>query len=333
MSLLVISSGATINSHSGQLETRLTGAYQKGDWLGELQTLNISESHAGRWQLQQAAKIQILDVETKPAIHLSDLCLQQNAAQLCAQGSRSVEGIIEAQGHLKALPLSLAQTYLPENLAIDGLINAHFNLTQMGEQLTAQVQVLPQPGVITLHTEDDEKPLQFHYKDTEIHAHLADGITELSYQIHFPQAGNSSGQMRLDAQQVIHSKLQVLLPDLAPFSVFVPDVRGLKGDLSANIDLSGTLEKPLMDVNARLHAALQVPDAGLALERIELTARNESPDRIRLLGEAHSGDGDIKLDGSLLLQPESGWPLQLSLVGENFQAVNLPEADVQVSRI
>ncbi|MGZ8923965.1 MAG: translocation/assembly module TamB domain-containing protein, partial [Methylosarcina sp.] len=69
----------------------------------------------------------------------------------------------------------------------------------------------------------------------------------------------------------------------------------------------------------------------LNLKKISLEAATSDAQgrRLRIQGFAQSGQGVINMDGFALLEP--GFPVELSLIGEKFEAAKLPEAEVSVS--
>ena len=64
---------------------------------------------------------------------------------------------------------------------------------------------------------------------------------------------------------------------------------------------------------------------------IDIGIDGDGGNKLVLKGQVSSGEGRLDMLGSLLLDADKGWPLQLDLKGEQFQIANLPQAQVIVS--
>jgi translocation and assembly module TamB len=117
---------------------------------------------------------------------------------------------------------------------------------------------------------------------------------------------------------------------LSVVPLLVPSVSSINGAIVANFDLGGRLAEPLLQGSAQLLAPrLELADIGLQLTDtvIKLDAANT---RLLLDGSAVSG-GRIELTGELLLNADKDWPFTMSLVGDDFIAMDLPSLQVFVS--
>jgi len=147
--------------------------------------------------------------------------------------------------------------------------------------------------------------------------------------------GHAQGEVQLDrltsAHADINGKLDLRLPDIRfiqpLFNQFI--VNG--GILNARLQVDGKLDAPRFSGKAALeNGAVQVLEPGLELEKIRLQAQAEGQS-LSLKGSASSGQGSIQLGGEVSLQPENGWPFNLSLKGQQFTIVRLPDTDISAS--
>jgi translocation and assembly module TamB len=116
---------------------------------------------------------------------------------------------------------------------------------------------------------------------------------------------------------------------LALLSAFVPQLQDISGQLTANLNLSGTLPVPRIRGEVRLlNAATDIPQAGTRIQDIQLTLSSDGQGPLRLSGMARSGSGQLNLSGQL--EPTSG-QADLAINGENFQAVNTPSIQALIS--
>jgi autotransporter translocation and assembly factor TamB len=141
-------------------------------------------------------------------------------------------------------------------------------------------------------------------------------------------------QLALDDSKSLSGQITASVVEFAALNPFISSVSGLKGQLKANLSLAGTTAKPtatgLVSLNS---AAVDIADLGLQLRQINFQTQTlaTNADRIQLKGSAKSGEGQLKLDGELGLQTDAGFPLTLSIIGDNFEVAKLSEAEVAIS--
>jgi len=91
--------------------------------------------------------------------------------------------------------------------------------------------------------------------------------------------------------------------------------------------LASDLQQPQIQGFLQLtDGAANVPQLGLSLEAISLTAKNQGNNLILFNGDMTSGKGLLNIEGDLLLDARQGWPLTVRLKGKDVQLVQLPEA-------
>ena len=114
-------------------------------------------------------------------------------------------------------------------------------------------------------------------------------------------------------------------------TAFVPVIEKSEGLIHGQLTVGGVLGAPKLGGQVTLDmAALVIPDAGLDLKDLKLALTGKGT-RLQISGGVSSGPGSLTLDGSADLDAAKGWPASLTLKGERFQAVALPEATVMIS--
>ncbi len=130
----------------------------------------------------------------------------------------------------------------------------------------------------------------------------------------------------------LSGKVNAKIPYLQQLNPLLQGLTNIRGNLSAEATLSGTLDQPtVVGVFNLAEGAAVVPQLGLELESIQLSARNQGVERLLLEGGITSGSGRLTINGNLLLNAAQGWPLTLQLNGKNIQVARLPEAEIEVS--
>ncbi|MCG5513356.1 translocation/assembly module TamB domain-containing protein [Ectothiorhodospira shaposhnikovii] len=76
---------------------------------------------------------------------------------------------------------------------------------------------------------------------------------------------------------------------------------------------------------------MDVPDLGITLDELTLTARNDGTERLVLDGSVRSGPGRLTLDGHVQLDPDNRYPVNLNIRGDRFQAARRPDVDLLIS--
>jgi translocation and assembly module TamB len=72
-------------------------------------------------------------------------------------------------------------------------------------------------------------------------------------------------------------------------------------------------------------------NAGITVTDVAVTMRQSAVGRLSVEGRANSGDGNLAITGETFLSPDSGIRVELSLNGENFALVKLPDWQVTAS--
>jgi len=141
------------------------------------------------------------------------------------------------------------------------------------------------------------------------------------------QADANIGRLRTN-RPTLTGQLSLVIPDIAFIDALLPRVTVAGGALTAEARLGGYLDAPEINGTAVLDKGLvKIPELGLELNAIALRAQGDGT-RVALNGTAHSGKGEVRLDGRLLLAPRQAWPFDLTLKGERFAIARLPDIDI-----
>ncbi|NNJ91982.1 MAG: hypothetical protein HKP55_09920 [Gammaproteobacteria bacterium] len=130
----------------------------------------------------------------------------------------------------------------------------------------------------------------------------------------------------------LNGSILAQIPQLSQVNLFMPGLTDVQGKLELQAALSGTTQKPIIDGLLEIQqASANVPQLGLNLKNISLSAKNRDNEHIDLKANVTSGDNALELDGTLLLDQSQGWPMQLKVSGQNIQLVRLPEVQIIAS--
>jgi translocation and assembly module TamB len=325
---------ADISSSYGVVSAALNGGVKADTWQGDLSRLNLTTQDWGVWRLKNNMGLRITQMRAGIDATLGEGCLIQRSASLCSQGHYFASGDFQFDLKATALPMALMQPYLPQQVKLDGVVNADAEL-QMKNRLLAGQYSLNMPATkIIFQTKDvtTNIPLGASFLSGKIN-----GDT-VSADLNLALAANDylRGQLQIDTgkTQAISGQITGSIVEFALLNPFFPELSGIKGHLKTDLAVQGSIKKPV--VKGAIHladAAVDIPEFGLDLHDVNLdaVASADNTDLIQITGSAKSGEGFVMLNGHALLQAESGWPVELRLTGENFEVAKLPEAQITVS--
>jgi translocation and assembly module TamB len=230
----------------------------------------------------------------------------------------------------EALPLALAQPWIPtdENvpLFIEGRVDLDGRVQRGRDGLwRGEAQLRSARG--SLRLEPGEDPEIFGYRDLSLLLALAGNQLSATLEAGLADEGRVSAEIRtgLDAGAALAGSLTLDVRDLTWLELFSADIASPTGRLQGRLGLAGTRSVPVLSGQARLTALeAELPALGVKLREGEFTLVGEADGTTRLEGQLRSGEGWLRLDGSLNFRDTQA-PLQLTLVGENVTVASTAE--------
>jgi translocation and assembly module TamB len=301
-------------------------------WTGQLERLNLSETLAGNWELNQA-----LAIEASPErISAGPGCLVESATRAGRICLRSLS--IAEQGRLE---LGIEQ--VPMDLVLLPL-DPTFNLTSplSGEwearwSETAGIEHLV--GHLALGA-GAIRPLGL---DQDLL--LIDGVRidlqpegeqfRLALEAGFEGDSRLVGQAMLadlndPASAMIEADTLLNLPDIGVFNRLVAELDQLGGRLQGELQVRGPLRAPDIEGHARLADGLVVhAPIGLKISDIEIELQGDN-DQGRISGRMLSGNGHLNLNGQIRREDER-WRYEILAEGERFAFADVDWLRLQAS--
>ncbi|MEF3075439.1 translocation/assembly module TamB domain-containing protein [Methylobacter sp. Wu1] len=327
---------ADLRSNKGDLSAGLTGGIENGRWQGSLSRLALNVPNQGRWQLREPVAMTVAPREAGVDLALEQGCLARQAASACVQGHYQASGDFQAELKASALPLALLQTYMTEQVTLSGILNADAQLARRKGMLAGRYS-LQMPAGTKVLLQAKETTTTIPLGASSVTGTVSGNVVSADLDLALAGRDFVRGQLQADIgpSQTVNGRIQASVAEFSLFNALVPDkVSGLKGQLQADLTLYGALQKPAAEGSVRFSGgAVDIQELGLKLRDInlEIAAARDNAERLRIQGAAKSGTGSVYLDGFVLLQPESGWPVELTLTGNDFEVAKLPEAQIAVS--
>ncbi len=323
-----------VRSTLANLAVRVAGGWANEGWSGKLLQADIAETAAGTWKLRAPAALSA----GRDSARLAQACWNHRAASACVSGDWQRQGPWHADAQLQNLALAQFTKALP-NVRVQGALNGTASASGQGEALSAELDLTPTAGVVRYRREDGDT-LAVAYDHGEVSARLRDNELTASAAMRLGKTGSVQAELQVQplgpetplAQSHLTGKAHAELTELGLVSAFVPVVAETRGELHADLTLGGSVAQPTLAGEALLsNASVQVPQLGTEVKNIRLAARGRGAQRIELQGSMESGSGTIDLNGEWRLDPAAGLPLQLSVRGQHFLLIDLPDTRVFVS--
>jgi translocation and assembly module TamB len=330
----------TVASHRARLygtgtdhafDLRLAGGWQDAQWTGRLQRLDWTMPETGAWRLAKPAGVSI-GVQGQ---RLDNACWLQDRARLCTTLRRDAGGGAKAVAAVQQVPLSLLQRWLDDDMQLSGSLEARLNVTgEPGAPLLGSAELSVGPGAATFVMGDVPETAAFEGLQAQVrleeHALSGSGRFSLSKanrigaDWRLPPLVYGSG-MATDAPLRVTVKGRVT--ELALLDVFVEGLEHPSGTLSIDARVQGTLAAPRIEGGAELEGGrVGIYQLGTEVTDVHLGLRAQRDDRLVLTGSAKSGEGVLDVDGILHAESPEGWHGDVTLKGDRFEVVNLPEA-------
>jgi len=303
---------ADINSADGNLSTALTGSLKAGNWKNDVSRLDLNSRDLGLWQLERNLAISLIQRPAGVDVSMDEACLVQKAASICTHGRYLASSDLDFALKASALPASLLKAYMPEQMQLNGTLNADTEIQKQKGLFTGRYQLELSPATLLLQQ-----------KKVSLGASSVSGKIKgdtLSADIDLSLAAQDylRGQLQMDTgkSQAIRGQIFASVRELAILEAFVPQLSGVKGLLTADLTVKGTAKKPVvMGQIVLAKGALDIAEQGFGLHDINLHA-------VASGGQVNR----IQINGSVLpamLKPANA-PEQVQLKG----LVNI-NADIQ----
>lgn len=285
-------------------------------WQGALSAFELTPTRGASWRLREAARFS-WDGRNGS---LSNSCfVGSGGGSLCASADWPRRGVA-VKGD--ALPLSLVVPYLPEREGgrpwlIRGEISLDGQMRPVGNAWSGRLDVRSSGGGLKNSERSRREVLSYEnltlaatFDPRRINAELA-------------TAFNSGG--RIDARITtgwddyapLAGQVSVNTSELVWLELFSPDIMEPKGTLDARITLGGTRARPQLGGQARLtQFSTELPSLAIVLEGGDVRLDALPDGTARIAGQIRSGEGTLRVDGSLNWQDTSA-PLLLTATGEN----------------
>ncbi|MBK8183592.1 MAG: translocation/assembly module TamB domain-containing protein [Candidatus Competibacteraceae bacterium] len=313
----------------GSFLLALAGSLQTPDmlWQGRIMQLSAKDTVAGNWNLEKPATVRASAKEA----NLDAACLSSAPTRLCLQGQWRQAGDFNGRAQLSNLNPEQFKRFFPKDVALTTNINGEATASgKIGGALQGKLNLTIAPGNVSLQAQGRPVQIAFNGGNVQLdtNGRTATGQARLDLGPLGQMQANLQVQDPLGAAR-LNGKIDASITDLKIVSAFAPQVTEISGQVRANVAVGGTAAKPTLRGDIRLeNANMTIQEAGLKLRNIQFAATSTGQGVFQLSGSAQSEPGQLQLAGQLdPMKPQ----LNLTVTGENFQALKSTDLQVQVS--
>jgi len=329
-------------------QLKLVGQSDNTGWHGFIEQASIQSEKFKNWKLASKAKLSIQN----SSFEMQPLCWINQQSKICADVQHQTKlsdqtDIWLSTLQLSNMPLMLLDRWLPNGLEINGNSDARAEIHYFpGLKLIANAQITLAPGTIHYPLLEGETS-QWDYQTATAKFKLDEKQLLYNSTIKLSNGDSVQAQLQLPEfdvfnydkdDQKLQASIKVDMKNPGLIEALVPQIQDFKGKLNVAITASGTFENPEIEANADLkNGSLRLPQPGLTITQINFSSHNDNfnnlnnTQKINYKLEALSGDGNIQILGSTLIDKQAGWPTTLSIFGNNFTLAKIPIAYIVVS--
>ena len=318
-----------IIGESGRFNLALTGNLQLPAliWQGRIAQLAMKDTVAGAWTLDKPTALRASPQEAS----LDAACLGSAPTRLCLQGQWNEARGMTAKAQLSNLSPERFKAFLPPGLTLATSVSGEATVSgkDVGN-LQGKLNLTVAPG--SLRMDANGQPLRFTLNGGSLQSDLNGRSLNAQAKLDLAQTGQMQANLQIQdplGTARLNGKINAALTDLSLISLFVPQIQKVSGQVRADVTATGILPKLTLRGEIRLdNASAAIPEAGIQLQNLQLTAVGNGQGPLQLSGSVRSGTGQLQLSGEAdPLKPQ----LLLNIKGQGFQVLNTADLQVQIS--
>ncbi|MGL5949275.1 MAG: autotransporter assembly complex protein TamB [Aeromonas sp.] len=294
-------------------ELALTGALAGDVWQGRLSALSL-DTPLERWALAKPWPLQV-NVATATA-RLGELCLASQQASFCAQSQPLSAKNGQVDFALRNFDLARLAPWLPETFRWQAQLALEGRALWQGERPTLQARIRTGAGSLLADGQKTD------YEQLSLGVEFTPQAAKAKLDFASRQIGViDTGLIVTDptGRAELSGKLNLSEFNLASFAPLIPEVRSLKGAISANGRFAGSLKAPLLYGRVALeNGDVETYSDMVSLKKVTTVLAIDG-NRATLEGSLLVGQGPLKLGGwlSWAQLPVSG---ELTIQGKELEA-------------
>lgn len=341
-SLEVLASGSfarhtletTLSFDDRSLSLAGTGQWKKAGWSVEFDQGDYRGAATGDWQLDSSLQLDI----TENSIESPEHCWQQQSSRLCLASGWQRAGPWHGELSLNHYSITRATRDADGSvMPLSGELAMNLQLRGNNTELQhAEGEVRLQELALQA---DTETQLQVSKLNVDLSGDSSGINLDINGEFTEPAPGTLSGRLRtgrFDLEQPaaasIDGQLKADIQELQPWLALYPRFTADQAQLTMDFAVTGRVGSPALDGEMQLTATnAGIPDLGINMESFELRVTGQPQSGLQLAGQASSGPGGLTIDGRVDVRDGALVLPAMTIKGERFELLNLPEAWVLIS--
>ncbi len=306
-----------------------TGGLRDGAWRGTIERIDVDEPRLGPWRLDTPAAFAV----GRGFVTLANSCLLHTSqarwcTQLDVRGRPDDNLVVSGQN----FDLASVQPLLPPALELEGVYQLSGALLDLTGNPRGAI-ALNSSGTRARVAFGEDQAFTAEFDRVQAGVTLTDGEVGVTAAVRSTSGGRAEVVATIDdareRDSPLAGRLHVEWPDLAFLTLLSPQLGEVGGALDGDLTIAGTVAEPTVDGRAAVaNGRVVVPQWGLVVERIEATASSSDGRVLDLDATGYAGEGARTLAGTTRLDPEAGWPTQLTLRGDTVRVVERSDAEI-----
>jgi translocation and assembly module TamB len=316
-----------------ELTQRSNGAWDGKQLIQRFTDGMIKPEGFTSWQLKQAPELRLSAAGGQLSAH----CWQQNTSSICIKDSEWSAQSLKSAIVIDDFALATIEPLLAEGNSIDGSVDASLKLER--DIAGMQAELHWQQSRTVLGFDDGIDSFQTIVDQVQIDLDSNESQTNLVATLSGEQGLEMKSTAIVKGPLIADSPLQATatgrIPSielLRPLFQRVVHPGEIKGELTLDLNASGTLGDPVFDGGAYLvDGSLGLVGAGITLSSINIKAESDGTDKLVVTGDLRSGDGSATIFGELHATDELGLGADVRVQGQNLASLRLPDLSVDTS--
>ncbi len=319
------------------------GSLSENGWHGQINDLSLKQllsslappdgANSSMWQLQQPVKLALKN----NTITTDTLCLNKQAQSICAEIRANDKNLV-ANGSIHEVELSNFDPLLSlYDSRLTGKLNGEFSYdksnSDSASNLLAQLQAnnstltIQRAGSRTESLTIESAKLRISQNsnlkaDSTIVLANSD---QVSAEISIASAFESANFL----DEELDGHIVATVNDLSTLQILSGPASELRGELKADISLSGSISDPKIGMQTYLkNGQMALPELGISLSDMQMNAMSTDKQKITLDGSLLSGKGKLEISGNLDLSELSKPRIAIAANGNNVELMRTPEIHV-----
>ena len=303
----------------------------ESSWRGNVTSFSVDLQDRHSLHLENPAAVEI----SPEHMTLDAFCLaDEESIRLCVDLARDSDGGLDLTAHLLEVPLSVLEHVLDTGLILDQHISGSIEWAadpERGASGTGELAL--SAGAIAAR---DNPSLSVPTGAGQLSFDISDGdLLSGTAAIPLPGVGGFAADFKiLDLSQAAASgvggHLNIEMTDIALAALLIPQLDAASGRLTADLDLAGTVDNPLLTGKAGLEdGVIEYGPIGLRLDEINLDGKLTANRAVELSGRFRSGDGYGAVISSADYRDRQQPGIRFKIHGDELQLVNVPDIQLK----